>query len=321
MKNLFLIIIFSLSANIGAQYPPAAGLPGSSALHKDSGLFVAWVKNCNSLRGYQDISDTSLGLASTGNNLSPVGKAGTNGTLSLGDGGTATCDFESKIKNGPGFDFAVFENSFTDTFLELAFVEVSSDGLNFFRFPAHSLTQTAVQVWSFGRVDAQNINNFAGKYRALFGTPFDLEELQHISGLDLNAVSHVRIVDVVGSINDSFSRIDTAGRKVNDPWPTPFPSGGFDLDAVGLIHTTADIKSNKKLFDISVFPNPAIDEIRFTGSPECSFRYVIYSIMGNLVGEGMQESKQSIPVKELPSGKYFLQVEIEGQKYLFPFVK
>ncbi len=321
MNKLFLILFFSLAASSAAQYPPAAGKPGSSALHKDSGMFVSWVKSCNIARGFQDISDTSLGLASTGNNLSPVGKAGVNGTLSLGDGGSVTCEFDTKIKNGPGYDFAVFENSFADTFLELAFVEVSSDGQNFYRFPSHSLTQDSVQVGSFGRVDAEHINNLAGKYRALFGTPFDLEELQHILSLDIDAVTHVRIVDVVGSINDSFARIDTAGHKVNDPWPTPFPSGGFDLDAIGLIHTTATTDHTLPELQISLFPNPATEEIRFSGIPECSFMYSIYSSMGTIVGSGIQDSKQGISLKEVSAGKYFLQVEIQGLRYLFSFIR
>ena len=321
MKKLLLLISFCISAKTWGQYPPAAGQTGSSAIHKDSGMFVSWVKTCTSIRGYQDISDTSLGLAGTGNNISPIGKAGINGTLSLGDGGSATCDFDTKIKNGPGYDFAVFENSFTDTFLELGFVEVSSDGQNFFRFPAHSLTQDSMQVGSFGRVDAGNINNLAGKYRALFGTPFDLEEMKNIAGLDVNGVTHVRIVDVVGCINDSFARIDTAGRKVNDPWPTPFPSGGFDLDAIGLIHTTADTKKAFSDLHISLFPNPATEVIRLNGIPECSFRYTIYSMAGTTVGTGLKESKESISVHELPIGKYFLQLEIQGNNYLFSFLR
>ena len=41
---------------------------------------------------------------------------------------------------------------------------------------------------------------------------------------------------MVGSLNPRFASYDTANRKINDPWPTPFPSSGFDLDAIGVIH-------------------------------------------------------------------------------------
>ena len=43
-------------------------------------------------------------------------------------------------------------------FLELDFVEVSSDGVNYFRFPATSYTDTTVQTGSFGSTDATKIN-------------------------------------------------------------------------------------------------------------------------------------------------------------------
>ena len=100
-----------------------------------------------------------------------------NGIVSLGDGGYAVLSFERPIKNGPGWDFAIFENSFSDTFLELGLVEVSSDGLNYFQFESTSLTQDTLQIDAFGSINPEMINNLAGKYRATFGTPFDLEEL------------------------------------------------------------------------------------------------------------------------------------------------
>ena len=85
-------------------------------------------------------------------------------------------------------------------------------------------------------VDYLKINNLAGKYRAGFGTPFDLAELKDSANLDINQIRFVRIVDVVGSINTNYARRDSKGRKINDPWPTRFASSGFDLDAVGVIH-------------------------------------------------------------------------------------
>ena len=46
---------------------------------------------------------------------------------------------------------------------------------------------------------------------------------------------------------------------VNDPWPTPFNSGGFDLDAMGIIHTRKDITNAPPDIaeeSLRVFPNP-----------------------------------------------------------------
>ena len=178
-KNLFLKIVLSLSVislNVKAQpYPPIVGQPGSTAIYKDSSAFVNWVTSCKVVRGLQDVSTPTLGLANGGDSSMVIGIAGTNGVVSLGDGGSATCTFQYPIKNGIGNDFAVFENSFDDTFLELAFVEVSSDGINFVRFPSHSLTDTTLQTNTFGTTDATKINNLAGKYRGSYGTPFDLQ--------------------------------------------------------------------------------------------------------------------------------------------------
>src|SRR5262249_31074103 len=136
---------------------------------------------------------------------------------------------------------AVFENGFADGFLELAFVEVSTNGADFARFPAVSLTPTATQIGSFGTLDATNLNNLAGKYRAGFGTPFDLSVVAGLSpAVDVAAIHFVRIIDVVGSINPALATHDSLGNAINDPYPTAFASGGFDLDAVGAIHVVPE---------------------------------------------------------------------------------
>ena len=129
-----------------------------------------------------------------------AGEATTN-AISLGDGGYAILTFEKPIINGDGFDFAVYENSFNDYFLELAFVEVSSDGLNFVRFPATSLTPTDRQIAGDGTIDATNINNLAGKYRVGWGTPFDLEELRDSANIDINNISVTIFINIFGRIN------------------------------------------------------------------------------------------------------------------------
>jgi hypothetical protein len=73
------------------------------------------------------------------------------------------------------------------------------------------------------------------------GTPFDLDELSGVSALlNIDAVTHVRIIDVVGSLNDLYASRDSLGNKINDPWSTPFASSGFDLDAVGVIHAVPE---------------------------------------------------------------------------------
>lgn len=241
-------------------YPPSAGQPGTSAIYKDSSVISVWANSCKVIRGLQDLSNPSLGYASAGDSSMATGKAMSNGAVSLGDGGSAICTFPNRIKNGPGPDFAVFENGFDDTFLELAFVEVSSDGINYFRFPAHSLTDTITQTNSFGLTDATKINNLAGKYRGGYGTPFDLNELPDTSLLNKNAVSHILVRDVVGSLQNNYASRDQFLNKINDPWPTAFPQGGFDLDAIGVIHQSFITGLQQDFFkrEINIYPNPCV---------------------------------------------------------------
>ena len=246
MKTLLLSILASVASAasvFAGPYAPAAGQANSTAISAGSTSFHGWATGVVDLtRGPQDISDPESDVASFGVAESALGKSDATtdaplSVVSLGDGGSITLSFTAPITNGTGADFAVFENGFADNFLELAFVEVSSDGNNFFRFPSHSLTQTTTQVGTFGTLDPTNIDGLAGKYRAGFGTPFDLAQLAFVSPLlDVNAITMVRIVDVVGSIDPAYGTKDSDGHMINDPWPTGFPSSGFDLDAVGVLN-------------------------------------------------------------------------------------
>jgi hypothetical protein len=304
---IFLVVYFQF---LNSQtYAPAAGQTGSSAIHSDSSIFVNWVSACQVNRGYQDISDKSLGYASVGDSSMCLGKALSNGVLSLGDGGSVICTFNFPITNGTGFDFAVFENGITDTFLELAFVEVSSDGTHFFRFQSHSLTDSVNQTSGFGATDATKINNLAGKYRSGFGTPFDLQELAGINGLDVNSVTHIKITDVIGSLNSSYASRDAYGNKLNDPWPTPFPSGGFDLDAIGVIHENKTTSLNEKSIGdgLMVYPNPIQGgETVHLKSPEAITSLQVYNMQGKLM---LDTDKFEFSTILLGRGMYVLKIE------------
>jgi hypothetical protein len=242
-----LCVLMSIASAAG-PYAPAAGQAGSTAIHMDDPVIAAWATGASVVRGLADITNPAGGDVNYGDASDALGNAeGTSyDVVSLGDGGSITLTFESSIVNGEGYDFAVFENGVADTvdptkvFLELGFVEVSSDGVNFTRFPAVSLTQTDTQVDGFGVIDPTNLYNFAGKYAQGYGTPFDMDELTGSAGLDVNHITHVRIIDVVGNIDSAYCTYDSQSHAVNDPWNTPFPTGGFDLDAVGVIHQSPE---------------------------------------------------------------------------------
>jgi len=206
--------------------------------------------------GFQDTNDILGG---------PSGDPNTGGSthvLNLGVGGNVTLGFDStdgltrrNITNGDGADFIVFENAFyagTDTtksFAELVFVEVSSNGTDFARFPTLSLTPSA--VGPFGTINPANVSGFAGVHPVLAnvdtnsinpfdstvagGDAFDLSSLGSnalvLSGkVDLNAIRYIRLIDVVGD----GTLLDSVGHAIYDP--TGSGSGGADIDSVAVIH-------------------------------------------------------------------------------------
>lgn len=291
-KVMLLISLFLYCQIIIAQpYAPPVGIAGSTAIHKDSSIFIKWAKNCIVHRGWIDMADTSLGKANVGNEIDVIGMADITSVMSLGDGGEAICTFDGVICDGPGYDFAVFENSFNDEFLELAFVEVSSDGIHFFRFPSVSLTQSFTQVGTFGLLDARNIHNLAGKYRGGWGTPFDLSEIPDTILLNKQSITHVKVIDCIGSIDDNFATYDSQGNKVNDPWNTPFPSSGFDLDAIGIINgSQPTLLSNLQKENIPhIFPNPVkLGAYIFCEKTSDIKGFSLYNIAGQCIENDVQ---------------------------------
>jgi hypothetical protein len=320
-RNLALLLFLFAMHGAIAQFAPPAGQAGTTAMYKDSTAFIAWATACKLARGYQDISNPASGYPTIGDSTSVVGKANGSSIVSLGDGGSAIVTFKSPITNGTGYDFAVFENSFSDTFLELAFVEVSSDGTHFFRFPATSNTQDTVQLDNAANMDARKINNLAGKYRALYGTPFDLEELAGSPGLDINNITQVAIIDVVGSILPAYATHDKNGKKINDPWSTPFASSGFDFDAVGIIHQVppASVKDLVSAVTFTVFPNPVTNasKIRVALNVPQTITIDVLDLMGRQVAIVADHipSQQADPISleqlNLQNGIYFLRVNGE----------
>ncbi|MEM9080489.1 MAG: PEP-CTERM sorting domain-containing protein [Verrucomicrobiota bacterium] len=220
MKVIFLFFFFTASA-VAGPYAPEVGAVGTTAIAKDDAAFVAWATVVEDYSVGAEVDavwqDTSEALGQAEGLFDSV--------VVLGRGGSITLGFERAIVDGAGADFAVFENAISDFFLELAFVEVSEDGVNYVRFANDS--QTAGPVSSFGFVDPTDVTGLAGKYRLGYGVPFDLAEV------GLASARFVRLVDVVGGTNT-----DTSGDVIYDPYPT-MVSAGFDLDGVGVIHQAA----------------------------------------------------------------------------------
>lgn len=209
-----------------------------------SDVFVGWADTivpeltAFSARGSSSISET--GFNSLGDLTSDEIAAGA-------APGYLTVQFPGVIENGGGADFAVFENGFVFPsapylFAELAYVEVSSNGVDFARFPSISTNTTFNGgSQSFAGFDMTNVYNLAGKHASGWGTPFDLDDLLSdplVTGgsVDLSAIAYVRLVDIPGS--GDF--VDSQGNPILDAWLTQ-GSGGFDFRlpeglGVGAIH-------------------------------------------------------------------------------------
>lgn len=304
--------IFILMAGVSvAQFDGAVGTAGCKAIQYNDSRIVNWATTCTVYRGYFDIAN-NRNRASFGYDSVAIGVATASNTMeavSLGDSGVAVLTFETPIANGEGADFAVYENGFDDGFLELAFVEVSSDGERYVRFPATSNTPTATQVGSFGNnMDPTLLNNLAGKYRIGWGTPFDLEELRDSTGIDINNITHVRLVDCIGTINPQYCTYDANGNIVNDPYPTAFNSSGFDLTGVAVLNQRSTQIVLAKTVDIKAFPNPCRDFLKVAEMP-IGEEYQILDMRGNVVERGVcMQNSFCISTQGLKQGLYVLRI-------------
>jgi len=310
MRKFFLFILLTqISLNLFAQFSPPAGVEGTTAIHQDSAVFVAWAKNCQIQRGYLDIVLPNSGYVSMGEAENAIGQADQT-IVSLGDGGIAILEFEDPIINGPGADFAIFENSFSDEFLELALVFVSSNGVDYDLFPAISLTQNETQIDGFGILDATQIHNLAGKYRSGYGTPFDLAELEIELDKEISQITHIKIVDVIGCINPDFATYDSQLNIINDPYSTPFPSGGFDLDAVGIIHQATSTQELRQFEQqILVYPNPCHGHFQIENRSDLLMQsIIIFNVQGQVIYESQHSEGIGSLVIDLQRGCYFVKI-------------
>jgi hypothetical protein len=307
MKHTLLFSILFYQTFTYAQYAPPAGQAGTTAIHKDSSTIVNWATKVITFnRGFMDISNPSTGLVTFGDSSEALNMAeGTSADIvSLGDGGSIILGFDHPIKNDLGHDFAVFENSFSDNFLELAHIEVSTDGIRFVRLPSISLTPTTTQTNSFGATEATNLYNLAGKYRQGFGTPFDLEDIIDSTGINLDSINYVRVIDAVGTINTGFSS-DSQGNKINDPYPTAFASGGFDLDAIAVINENTFLGQHENDINIyNIYPNPSTGTLNIITTDKCDIE--IISINGQIIHQSTLLKNEELQVNDLKNGLYLI---------------
>jgi hypothetical protein len=192
----------------------------------------------------------------------PRGGGMTSGSLdvcSLGFGGALTLSFDVTLADGPGADLTVFENPITfagQVFSEAAFVEVSTDGVHFARFPnryAGPPTGLSGFTAPWGTysgltgcipVRADVVGNSIDPLDPVVsgGEAFDLaalapDPLVASGAVDLAAIHFVRLVDVQNGVG-----LDSFGNVI---WDNAGAAGSADIDAVAVLNTAASITSSQ----------------------------------------------------------------------------
>lgn len=254
---------FDATYDVRAAYAPrwnstGAGSP-SPALDKASTAFVGWATGHSQ---YTPGGNVNTGFQTPANAYGPIDSS----LVVLGDRGSITLTFGAPITDGPGYDFAPFENGFASgalDYLEFAYVEVSSNGTDFVRFD--SASRRAATVAAFGTQDPAEIGGLAGKDLSGKGTPFDLSLLKNkpevrSGAVDLRRITHVRLKDIQGDGNDK----DSFGRPIYDPNPVT-GSAGYDLTGVGVINALDEVAPVVAITSAPTGTTAATDaEIAFT---------------------------------------------------------
>ena len=211
---------------VTASFPGGAEDPARGALTAEDPRVIGWAEEVTALTLGEGLAEgaarpeEALGVAEG----HPVR------ALSLGEGGRVTLRLSTPAADTPGADLGVFENSFNHTFLELGFVEVSSDGHTFARLPSAYLGEE--RLGPFGEQPPEQISGLAGSTQGGAAEGLDLASLAGHPAVEMGLINpqeinYIRVVDIIG---DGRAH-DTLSRPIYDPYPTAL-SAGFDLDGV-----------------------------------------------------------------------------------------
>ena len=137
---------------------------------------------------------------------------------------------------------------------------------------------------------------------------FDLAQLSGYSNLDLNAITHIKVVDVVGSVDAQWATFDRNGNAINDPYPTDFASGGFDLAGVAVMNgwMPVGVEENSTADCWKVFPNPCCNSVQISDL-KINTPISLYNAYGQLLWQGIaSDSRFVLDLSTFADGFYLL---------------
>jgi len=215
---------------------------------------------------------------------------------SIGFGGEIIVGFQGKIlRDKPGKDFTVFENSFYSPdfkkkFIEPAKVAVSKDGITYIEFPydSQSLQGCAGITPTYGNKNPFDPNESGGD-------SFDLADI----GID--SIRYIKITDISELLLDRK-------HPLYDPIVT-----GFDIDAVIGLHLEIDIPISIKLSERT---------LGFYSNSDCN--YSIYSLDGRKILSSQNPvSNTELSLEYIPNGLFiFIVTTLDKQeKKVVTFIK
>lgn len=227
--------------------------------------------------------------------------------LSLGVGGEITLRFDRHtVVDGPGPDFAVFENAFhyilsgtQRTYAEPATVSVSRDGVTFVSFPFDSLTLAGC-----AGVTPTNGEQDPRDPAVSGGDLFDL------STIGVDSIRYVRIHDVTPIVRDN--------RK--HPFWDP-TLNGFDLDAVVAINVAVPRTPGKATTGAAVaalIDSPERATVRCTLEHPAHARLRLFNPLGQQVALLLDSdvpagsSLHPFSLSRIVTGPYFIALEADG---------
>jgi hypothetical protein len=154
------------------------------------------------------------------------------------------------------------------------------------------------------------VDGLAGKYVSGYGTPFDLNIFAALSSINIGKITHVKLIDVVGNKDAQYPARDKNGRKIIDPWPTPFAASGFDLDAVGVINQLyATNVLEKEEPSISFYPNPVkMGENIMLNNLKNNAQISLVNKLGEEVFYSVSNDQKVIETNNFEAGIYILTV-------------